>query len=186
MSAALRPLLREAEEALHLALLTLRNNDDERSKGALEAHAAQARSFLLEAVHALGTARVRLPAIRTYSPAVVMSSEPRVHSELDRLYQLATRMLWWNIHLLPARRRATPLAPEDEAQLAVVLNSLARTAKIDHFLEYGWLALMMSLAALGPIFGVPLFSVVVGALAFMIATWKLAKMKRRALALSAS
>ncbi len=186
MSAALRPLLVEAEEALHLALLTLSNDDFERSKGALEGRAAQARAFLLEAVHALGTARVRMPAIRTYSPAVVMSSEPRVHSELDRLYQLATRLLWWNIPLLPARRRASPLAPEDEAQLAVVLNDLARTAKIDHFLEYGWLALMVPLAALGPIYGVPLFSVLIGAIAFLVATWKLAKMQRQALALSAS
>lgn len=182
-----RPHLAAAGEALHLALLNLTGDGDasERSEDSLEAQAAQARASLLEAALALGTARVHIPSIRTYSPAVVMSSEPRIHSELARLYQLATQLQWWNLHLLPARRQAIALAPEDEAQLAIVMRDLARTAKIDRLLDYGWLPVMLALALLGPLYGAPLFSVVVAAMAAVIASWKLAKLQRASLALSA-
>ena len=180
-----RPHLAAAGEALHLALLTLTSDASERSEESLEAQASQARASLLEAVLALGTARVHIPSIRSYSPAVVMSSEPRIHSELTRLYQLATQLLWWNLHLLPARQQALALDPEDEAQLAVIMRGLARTAKIDRLLDYGWLPLMVLLAVLGPLYGAPLFSVGVAAIAMAIAIWKLAKLQRQDLALSA-
>jgi len=180
-----RPHLVTAGEALHLALLALTGDASERSEDSLESQAAQARASLLEAALALGTARVHVPSIRTYSPAVVMSSEPRIHSELARLYQLSTQLLWWNLHLLPAREQAIALAPEDEAQLAIVMRNLARTAKIERLLDYGWLPVMVLLALLGPLYGAPLFSVVVAALATVIAIWKLAKLQRASLAISA-
>ena len=180
-----RPHLAAAGEALHLALLTLTSDARERSQESLESQAAQARTSLLEAVLALGTARVHIPSIRAYSPAVVMSSEARIHRELARLYQLATQLLWWNLHLLPPRRQAIALAPEDEAQLAIVMQDLARTAKIERLLNYGWLPLMGLLVLLGPLYGAPLFSIVVAALAAVIAIWKLARLQRASLALSA-
>ncbi len=185
ISEVVRPHLARAGEALHVALLNLTGDASERSEATLEAQAAQARASLLEAALALGTARVHIPSIRTYSPAVVMSSERRIHAELSRLYQLATQLQWWNLHLLPARRQALALAPEDEAQLAVVMRGLARNAKIDRLLDYGWLPLMIVLAALGPLYGAPLFTVVVAGLAAVIASWKLAKLQRRTLAISA-
>lgn len=187
MVGAVRPHLEAAGEALHLTLLALDEDESgERSDAALQARAAQARAFLVEAVVSLGTARVYIPSLRTYSLAVVMASEPNIHAELIRLHQLATRLLWYNIQLLPARRRAAPLAPEDEAQLARVLDGLARTAKIDRLLDYGWMPLLAILAVLGPLHGVPLFGVVVAAVATVIAAWKLARMTRAAALVSAT
>ncbi|MEZ4384319.1 MAG: hypothetical protein R3A79_23500 [Nannocystaceae bacterium] len=178
MIGAVRPHLEAAGEALHLLLALDSETSGEDSEAALQARATQARAFLVEAVIALGTARVCIPSIRTYSLAVVMATEPDIHAELTRLHQLATRLLWYNIQLLPARRRAAPLAPEDEAQLARVLDGLARTAKIDRVLDYGWMPLLAVLALLGPLHGAPLFGVVVAGFATVIAAWKLARMQR--------
>lgn len=152
--AAERPL-REAGEALNLALLALEGpgEDEDHSVRARQRKAAAARSFLVEAARALGRARIYLPTIRSYSVPVIMAVEADVDAELGRLHQLATRLLWYNHASLPARGQARPLRPEDEAQLAVLVRGLARTARIDRALKHAWLALAASVAALIPTFG---------------------------------
>ncbi|MCB9705752.1 MAG: hypothetical protein H6711_28055 [Myxococcales bacterium] len=179
MRKEVEPFLETAGEALHVTLLTLaEEGHGERSGGDLLARAAQARSLLAEAVLALGRARLFHPEIHTYSLAVVMTSEPEIHAELTRLHQLTSRLLWYNIAYLPARRVAAPLAPEDEAQLDVVVRGLARTAKIDRVLQLGWLPVLLLLSALGPIYGVPLFGLAVAVMATAIAGVRLAQMQR--------
>lgn len=152
--AAERPL-RTAGEALNLALLGLEGpgEDEERSVKARQRKAVAARSFLIEAATALGRARIYLPTVRSYSIPVIMAVEPDIDTELGRLHQLATRMLWYNHALLPARGQARPLRPEDEAQLAVLVRDLARTARIDRALKYAWLAIAGGLAGLAATFG---------------------------------
>lgn len=180
LMAAATPHLEAADEALQFALLSLLSEDDaDRSTGARMAQAAQARAFLAEACVAFGRARVFMPSVHTYSLAVVMNAEAQVEAELLRLHQLATRLLWVNLSVLPARRQAAQLAPEDEAQLALVVQGLARHAKIDRLLRLGWMPLTALLAALGPLYGVPLFGLVVVALATAIAGGQLARMQRR-------
>lgn len=152
--AAERPL-RAAGEALNLALLGLEGpgEDEERSVKARQRKAVAARGFLIEAATALGRARTYLPTVRSYSIPVIMAVEPDIDTELGRLYQLATRMLWYNHALLPARGQARPLRPEDEAQLAVLVRDLARTARIDRALKYAWLAIAGGLAGLAATLG---------------------------------
>ncbi|MEZ4450032.1 MAG: hypothetical protein R3B09_11185 [Nannocystaceae bacterium] len=181
--AAATPHLEAADEALQFALLTLTTDDDgDRPPSVKMTQAAQARSFLAEACVAFGRARVFMPSVHTYTLAVVMSAEPNVDQELLRLHQLATRLLWVNLSALPARRQAAPLGPEDEAQLALVVAGLARHARIDRLLRLSWLPLTALLAALGPLYGVPLFGLVVALVATTIAGSKLAQMQRRDLA----
>ena len=152
--AAERPL-RAAGEALNLALLGLEGpgEDEERSVKARQRKAVAARGFLIEAATALGRARIYLPTVRSYSIPVIMAVEPDIDTELGRLHQLATRMLWYNHALLPARGQVRPLRPEDEAQLAVLVRDLARTARIDRALKYAWLAIAGGLAGLAATLG---------------------------------
>jgi hypothetical protein len=147
--AAERPL-REAGEALNLALLALEGpgEDEERGVKARQHKAVAARGFLIEAATALGRAHVYLPTVRSYSIPVIMAVEPDIDTELGRLHQLATRLLWYNHALLPARGQSQPLRPEDEAQLAVLVRDLARTARIDRAMKYAWLTIAVGLAGL--------------------------------------
>lgn len=151
--AAERPL-REAGEALNLAILSLAHEGEEAaSLESRQRRAAQARSFLVEAVHALGRARTFVPSIRAYSVPVIMAVEPDVEAELGRLHQIATRLLWYNHALLPARGQGSPLRPEDEAQLAVMVRGLARNARLDRALRHAWLGMAASVAVLTPTLG---------------------------------
>lgn len=160
---ARRPL-REACEALHLAILCLEGQDTEDSPHARQRAAGQARSFLAEAVTGLNRARVYVPEVFTYTPSVIAASEADAGAELARLHQIATRLLWYNHRLLPERRE-TPMRPEDEAQLALLVRTLARTTRAARALRHAWLAGAAALAVLLP-FGP---AVVAGALAVLLA-----------------
>lgn len=146
LAPAVQRPLGEACDALHLALLILESDDAEDNP---ERTAAQARSFLAEAVNALNRARVFVPEVFSYTPSVLAASEPEPAVELARLHQIATRLLWYNHRLLPARTQA-PLRPEDEAQLAVLVRALARTARAARALRHAWVAGVATLAVLLP------------------------------------
>jgi len=151
--AAAHPL-REAGEALSLAILSLEDEgNDEASTGARLRRAAQARSFLVEAALALGRARIFVPTIRGYSVPVIMAVDADIEGELGRLHQLATRMLWYNHALLPARGQGLPMRPEDEAQLATMVRGLARTARLDRALRHAWIGMAAAVAVLTPTLG---------------------------------
>lgn len=147
--------LRDAAELLHMALLTLDGPGEGRE--AKEAKVATVNHLLVEAVTALGRARVYVPAVRTYAVNIVTNSERDPNRELDRLHEIATQLLWQNHAVLPARRQAQPLAPEDEAQLAAVVRELAVHAKIGHAMRHKWLVATALLGALAPMLGVGLF-----------------------------
>src|SRR5690606_23801263 len=136
----------EACEAAKPALLTHESHDAEDSP---ERTVGQVRGFLAEAVNALNRARVFVPEVFSYTPSVIAASEPEPSIELARLQQMATRLLWYNHRLLPARPQS-PLRPEDEAQLAVVVRALARTARAARALRHAWLAAALTLAVLLP------------------------------------
>lgn len=160
--AAQRPL-GEACDALHLALLTLESQDAEDNP---ERAAAQARSFLAEAVNALNRARVFVPGVFSHTPSVIAASEPEPVAELARLHQIATRVLWYNHRLLPTRTQA-PLQPEDEAQLATLVRALGRTARAARALRHAWLAAACTLAVLLPLGPVAVFFGLVGFFALL-------------------
>lgn len=147
LAPAVQRPLREACDALHLALLILESDDAEDSP---ERTAAQARSFLAEAVNALNRARVFVPEVFSYTPSVIAAGEPEPAVELARLHQIATRLLWYNHRFLPARQQA-PLRPEDEAQLAVVVRALARTTRAAKVLRHAWAAGAVGLLVLLPL-----------------------------------
>lgn len=154
LRAAERPL-REAGEALHLAVLCLEGDEDpDHREGVRQRQAVQARGFLVEAVRALGLARLYLPAIRVYSVPVILAIDPDLDGELARLHQLATRLLWYNHSWLPARDQAVPLQPHEEAQLAVLVRGLARTARTARALRHAWLATAVMVAVVAPTLGI--------------------------------
>ena len=142
--------LHEATDMLHMVLLTLDGPE------AKEAKLATAHHLLVDAVNALGRARVYIPGIRTYAVIIVTNSEPDADRELDRLHEIATQLLWQNHAILPARSQAQPLAPEDEAQLAAVVRELAVQAKIGQAMRHKWLVVTALLSVLAPVVGVGL------------------------------
>lgn len=166
--AADRPL-REAGEALHLAILCLEGEEEPDREGARMRQAAQARSFLVEAARALALARLYIPAIRIYSVPVILAVDPDLDAELARLHQLATRLLWYNHSLLPARRQAHPLQPHEEAQLAVLLRGLARSSRTGRALRHAWLATAAAVAVVAPLFGIVAVSLVLATVVAMVA-----------------
>jgi hypothetical protein len=148
-------LLQTASDALTLAVLTLegRSGDD---RGDKLRRAEHAREFMVEAVTALGRARVYVPKLKTHALPVLLATELRPEAELARLHQMATRLLWQNHAYLPARSEAKPLAPEDEAQLAVVVAGVSRGARIDRALRYRWCGVALGVAGMGMLCGLTL------------------------------
>lgn len=139
-----------ARDALSMALLTL-GDPDEESTAAKRARAAQARSFLAEAVTSLSRARIHVPGIRTHALPVVMATEPNIDAELLRLHQIGTRLTWQNHRFLP-RSESMPLDPEEEAQLAVVVRGLARN---ERFSRYRYSVAALAGAIVAPFVGLP-------------------------------
>lgn len=174
--AAERPL-REAGEALNLAILSLEEEGEEDgpSLGSRQRRAMQARSFLVEAVHALGRARIFVPSIRAYTVPVIVAVEPDIETELGRLHQIATRLLWYNHALLPERRQARPLRPEDEAQLAVMVRGLARTARLDRALRHAWLGVAGAVAVLTPTLGLTAVAILMATVVMIAAALQLGR-----------
>ena len=168
--------LSAASDALSMALLALGGNDHDR--GGKIGRAEQARTFLVEAVTSLSRARIYLPKIRTHTLPVLMASDPEPDTELARLHQIATRLLWHNHPYLPARLQAKPLAPEEEAQLAVVFQGLTRHARIDRALRYRWVLLAIALAAVGPVLGFPVLGAAFATCAAALAVWRFARESR--------
>ncbi len=176
-------LLTAAGEAINLAILTLEDDaSEELSRAEQITRAASARQFLVEAVTALARARILIPAVHTYTVAVITTADSAVEAELARLKQLAVRLLWHNHDLFPKRIRGS-LDPEDEAQLAVFCNSLARSARIDRLMEYRWIAISLLLAGLGPVVGAPLLSAYMIVIAVGLTSIRLARAARRATSL---
>ena len=174
-AAAARHLV-AARDAINLALLCVEGE-------AGQERAAQARSFMVEAVTAISRARIYIPGLRSYSVPVIMATVPEIEAEFARLHQMATRLLWWNHAWLPVRRQATPLEPEDEAQLAVLIQDLARNARIDRALRYRHIAAAVFLTALFPLLGMLAAGLAAGVLAAFMAAWTLAREARRTAAL---
>ena len=175
--AAERPL-RAAGEALNLAVLCLEDADEEEGPAARQRRAAQARGFLVEASLALGRARVFLPAIRGYSVPVILAIEAEPEAELGRLHQIATRLLWYNHALLPTRGQASPLRPEDEAQLAVLVRGLARTARLDRVLRHAWIGAAVAVAVLGPTIGITAVALLMTVVVMLVAAVQLGRWVR--------
>lgn len=175
--AAERPL-RAAGEALNLAVLCLEDTDEEEGPAARQRRAAQARGFLVEASLALGRARVFLPAIRGYSVPVILAIEAEPEAELGRLHQIATRLLWYNHALLPTRGQASPLRPEDEAQLAVLVRGLARTARLDRVLRHAWIGAAVAVAVLGPTIGITAVALLMTVVVMLVAAVQLGRWVR--------
>jgi hypothetical protein len=173
LSARAERHLQAASDALSMALLALAGDDHDR--GDKWSRADSARNFLAEAVTELSRARIYNPRIRTHAVPVLLSIESSPDAELRRLHQIATRLLWQNHMHLPARLQATPLAPEEEAQLAVVFAGLARNARIDRALRYKWSALAIAIAAGGAAFGLPVVGAVAGVAALGLAAVRAAR-----------
>ncbi|MFV8756497.1 hypothetical protein ACNOYE_38620 [Nannocystaceae bacterium ST9] len=157
--------LHDATEMLHMVLLTLDGPGEGRE--AKEAKLANVHKLMVDAVIALGRARVYLPGVRTYAVNIVTNGEPDADRELDRLHEIATQLLWQNHAVLPARTQAQPLAPEDEAQLAAVVRDLAVQAKIGQAMRHKWLVATALFSVLAPVLGLGLlvFAIASGAMA---------------------
>ncbi|MEM9458460.1 MAG: hypothetical protein AAGF11_30060 [Myxococcota bacterium] len=161
--------LETAADALAMALLCLEDVDGD---GGRPWRAQQVRGLVAEAVTALSRARIYNPRIRTLALPCVMATEPRIEAELSRLHNIITRLLFQNHQYLPARLQARPLAPEEEAQLAVVLAGLARNARIAHALRHRWALAALGMAAAGPLLGAPLLGAAAAVSAVVVGLWR--------------
>lgn len=168
-SRAALPHLRAAAEALAMALLCL---EVAGGQGARRWRAEQARDLVAEAVRSLSRARVYEPRIRTLAMPYVMASEARPEAELSRLHHIATRLSFQNHAFLPARRQAGPLAPEDEAQLAVVVADLTPPARLAKALRHRWAITALGLAVAGPMFGAPLLAATLAVGTMVAGLWR--------------
>ena len=156
-----------AADALAMALLTLGNSGDG-DRGDTMHRVEQARGFLVEAVTALSRARLYDPRIRTHALPVLLDSANTAEGELSRLHQIATRLLWQNHAHLPARLQATPLEPEEEAQLAVVLRGLARHNRIGRVMRRRWVMVALTAAVSGPLMGAPMIGAAMACVAITL------------------
>jgi hypothetical protein len=175
-------LLQTAADALNLAVLTLSGQGAD-DRGDKIRRGEQARAFLVEAATALGRARVHVPKLRTQALPVLLASEARPEAELARLHHIATRLLWQNHAYLPARSEATPLPPEEEAQLAVVVADVTRSARIDQALRYRWCGVALLVAMASWLFGLGLLGTVAAASGLALAIFRLARSDSERLAL---
>ena len=164
-----RPHLEAAADALAMALLCLEDTND---NGDRRWRANQARSLIAEAVTSLSRARIYNPRIRTLALPFVMATEPRPDAELSRLNHIATRLLFQNHRHLPARLQAKPLAPEEEAQLAVVIAGLARNARIARVFRHRWALAALGMAAAGPLLGTPVIGAVAAIGTLVAGLWR--------------
>ena len=160
-----------AADALAMTLLTLGNTSDT-SHGDKMQRAEQARGFLAEAVTALSRARLYDPRIRTLALPVLMDNTAAPGAELSRLHQIATRLLWSNHAYLPARHQATPLDDDSEAQLAVVMQGLARHNRIGRVLRRRWALLALTAAVCGPLLGAPVLGAAIACVAITLGVFR--------------
>lgn len=177
-------LLQTAADALNLAVLTLSGQGAD-DRGDKIRRADHARAFLVEAAFALGRARVFVPKLRTQALPVLLACEARPEAELARLHHIATRLLWQNHAYLPARSQATPLPPEEEAQLAVVVADVTRAVRIDRALRYRWIGVLLGLAAMSWLWGVPLFGAIAAASGLGLVIFRLMRSDGERLAITA-
>lgn len=166
---AAAPHLQAAAEALAMALLCLEEGD---GRGDRRWRAEQARGLLAEAARSLSQARVYEPRIRTLAMPFVMASEARPEAELSRLHHIATRLSFQNHPFLPARQKASPLAPEDEAQLAVVVADLTPPARLAQALRNRWAITALGLAVAGPMLGAPLLAATLAVGTMVAGLWR--------------
>lgn len=160
-----------AADALAMALLTLGNTSGDSRDDRMQ-RIEQARGFLVEAVTALSKTRVYDPRIRTHALPVLLDSAATPDAELSRLHQIATRLLWHNHANLPARLQATPLAPEEEAQLANVLRGLARHNRIGRVLRKRWVLSALTAAVAGPLLGAPIAGALLACTAITVGVFR--------------
>lgn len=165
---AAAPHLQAAADALAMALLCLEGQGHGDRRGRAE----QIRGLLAEAATSLSRARVYDPRIRTLTIPLIMASEARLEVELSRLHHIATRLSFQNHQYLPARRQAGPLAPEDEAQLAVVVADLAPPARLARALRNRWAITALGLAVVGPMVGAPLLAATVAVGTMVAGLWR--------------
>lgn len=165
--------LERASDALSMALLALAGEDDDR--GDKWRRAEQARALLVEAVTALSRARVYTPGIHTHSLPVLLDTARTPTAELQRLHQIATRLLWQNHRHLPAKIQADPLEPEEEKQLAVVFAGLARQNRVGRAFRSRWTGIALGVAVSATMVGLPVVGAAAGVTALGIAGWRLAR-----------
>jgi hypothetical protein len=149
--------MEEARDALDLCVLSLDGQSERANQRGI-----RARALMLEAAAALSAARVYRPGIRTYSPAVVLDADPDPYGELARLRALATQMLWTNHPHFPAKRRAMPLPPEDEAQIEALFASFTVHAKRRRAWRHRWLLGAAIAGAAAPALGAVAFVTALG------------------------
>ena len=166
--------LERASDALGMVLLALAGEGDD-DRGDKWRRADQARALLAEAVTALSRARVYHPGIRTHALPVLLDTAATPCQELNRLHAIATRLLWQNHRYLPAKIQADPLAPEEEAQLAVVLAGLARQNRMGRALRSRWTGIALGVAVSAAVLGLPIVGAAAGVTALGIAGWRLAR-----------
>lgn len=170
VSSAARAHLELASDALSMALLTLAGDDDDR--GDKLRRGQQCRALLAEALTGLSRARVYIPTIRTYTLSVLLATEANPDAELQRLHRLTSHLLWQNHPHLPARVQAKPMAPEEEAQLALVVAGLVRSARIDRALRYKWVGLAGLVAVGGAAIGMPVVGLLAATSAVGMTVWQ--------------
>jgi len=153
-----------------LTLLSLPVDDND--SGDKLRRAKRCRALLAEALTSLSRARVYVPAIRTLSLPVLLATDPNPDAELVRLHQLASRLMWQNHAYLPERQQAAPMAPEEEAQLALVVAGLARHARIDRALRYKWAGLAGVVALGGMVVGLPVLGALAATSALGLTWWQ--------------
>jgi hypothetical protein len=166
--------LTAAADALAMALLTLSGERGE-DRGDKLGRAEQARGFLIEAVTCLSRARIYNPKIRTLALPTLLATEDRPDGELTRLHQIATRLLWQNHMHLPARLQASPLPPEEEAQLREVFRGVARSARIGRALRHRPTLVALTLLLAGPFVAIPFAHLGLIACVLVLAGWLLGR-----------
>lgn len=168
-----RTELQSAAHAIHLAILAVAHHAGDDRPEVVEQRIHRVQQLLLEATQALSRAKIYVPGIWSYSPAVVLDQDPSPKREIARLNGLTMALATRNHRVLPSLPQALPLSEEEEAQLAVVSDSVSLAGRHRQLSRYGWWATAALAFALAPLLGV--LGVAMALACAGVAFWKMGK-----------
>lgn len=162
-----------AANAIHLAILAVTHHVGDDRPEVVEQRIRRVQQLLLEATQALSRAKIYVPGIWSYSSAVVLDQDPIPEREIARLNRITSALASRNHRVLPSLPEAIPLSAEEEAQLAVVSDSVSLAGRHRQLSRYGWWVAAALAFGLVPFLG--MLGVAVALACAGVGFWKMGK-----------
>lgn len=135
--------LRQAGDAIHMALMTIAHHVGEEGRARLTQRIARVQEHLIDACKALARAKLYIAGLWTYAPEVILNQDPDPEREIARLNRITTTLSMRNHAHLPATRKVIPLSDQEEAQLVAVSQEVSPRNRAQRVRTVAWFALAL-------------------------------------------